>query len=108
MAKLIIPVDGEFSSQKMDVSLDNRRYQLHIYFSFREESWLLDIFDRTGTILLVGIKLLFGQELIQKYKVPNTPPGKLYLEKSKQAGVQPGRADFGIDRPFELIYEEFA
>ena len=89
--------------QKFTVSLDKQSYQFMLWYNSREDRWYLSLTDAAGALIVSGIKLVVGNELIRQYDAYATPPGGLYVISTHSPYVEPTRAAFEDDR-YELVY----
>jgi len=106
MATLQIPVNGRLASQIMTIPLDGTRYRLKVYYSFRQEIWILDLQTDRESDLLVGIKIVPEWGLIARFKIPGLPPGEILAIDTSGQELPPGRNDFGFNRRVRLVYRE--
>jgi hypothetical protein len=75
----------EYSSKmprwEVQVDLSNVRYKLNVSWNTRAESWILTIMDTNDRLILGGIRLSIGNDLLAKYRAscPNLPPGEIWI-----------------------------
>ena len=106
MATVEIPIDGNYASQQMNVRLEQVRYRIRVHYTFRPELWVLDLFDDEGNVILGGVSLVQGWQLLGQHKTLAQPPGELRLVDTLETGEKPGRWDFGRNRRVRLYYDE--
>jgi hypothetical protein len=85
--------------------LDGRRYLFERTWVDRAETWFLDIRDAEGTILLQGIAIRVGQNLLAPHvgdDLPGEGRGALVALDTAGTGTDPGRDDLGTR--VKLIY----
>jgi hypothetical protein len=91
------------------VDLSGVRYQLYISWNTRMESWYLSVLDTNGNLILAGIRLVPGIDLIGKYRAsaPELPPGVLLVmdKESDPKTAELTRDNFGTR--FVLSYTDF-
>lgn len=61
------------------VQLEGAEYLFRFLWSDREQSPYCDISDQDGNVLAAGIKLVLGQNLLDRFTDPTLPPGALIL-----------------------------
>lgn len=86
--------------------LDGRRYLLKLSWYGRAEAWMLDIRSSTGVVLLAGIPIRVGQDLLRPHvgdALPGEGHGKLIVLDTSSSGIDPGRNDLGTR--VRLVYE---
>lgn len=64
------------------VDLDGTRYFVTYRKSFRYDRISLDILDAQGNMIVSGIKLVAGDDLLKPYSDERLPPGRLRLAAS--------------------------
>jgi hypothetical protein len=69
------------SSWEVRVDLSGRRYALNVSYNTRQEAWMMSISDTAGNLLIAGLRLIPGVNMLQKYRAscPELPPGELWL-----------------------------
>lgn len=96
MAQEIRWLPGPDWSQQ--VSLDGRVYQLRARYNVTSDRWFLDIRTRSGSPLLLGVKLVRGELLLRLHPDERLPLGELFIAGS----AEPNRNNMGEDA--RLIY----
>lgn len=86
------------------VSLEGRSYLLSFRYNQREECWYLTIAMSDGTVLLAGIKVLVGVNLLWRRADNRLPPGQLYAFVTGNNTEHPGLTDFGDTKRVALGY----
>lgn len=87
--------------------LDGRRYLIKLSWYGRAETWLLDIRSASGTMLLAGIPVRVGQDLLRPHvgdALPGEGLGSLVAIDTSGSGTDPGRNDLGTR--VKLVYSE--
>ena len=91
----IIPV-FEYPSYSESVVLENKPYRFSFVWNSRGEYWSLTISDKQGEVLLDGLKLVLGFELISEYADEDLPPGALLVLDTTDSLTGIGRDDLGV------------
>lgn len=73
----IIPFK-DYSAFVEKVVLDGIPYQLRFWWNTTGEYWTMQMLNLSGTVLLSGIKIVLGIELISSFAWMGLPPGELY------------------------------
>lgn len=106
MAFKIIPW-RDSADFKQSVRLDDRIFILRARWNTQYEFWSLDIYDANESALLLGQKLVFNTDLLERYTNPLLPQGRLFLIDSGSESrriERIGRNDIGVNA--NLVYEE--
>ena len=104
MATLEIPLRSDVKAYQFSVDLETVIYQFSITYNQRMGRWILDILDQDGNDVLLGIVLLQGIPLIDRFIGGNYPAGRLILIDTTGLNREAGENDLGNDH--RLIYEE--
>lgn len=102
MSILEIPTSSDDAAYTQTVSLEGIFYLLRIFWNTRDVSWYLDMSLTDATPIIVGKKLVIDHEIINRHKIPQQPPGALFLVDTGLSKETCGRTDLG-DR-CKLIY----
>ncbi len=62
-----------------EVTLEGAAYLLTVKWSTRQAQWSMDIARRDGTVLVGGLGLLLGSEVLRNHAGRGLPPGALVL-----------------------------
>jgi hypothetical protein len=79
---VIIPeYSGQTSRWEAKVDLSGVRYTINISWNAQMEHWIMALMDTNGKLILGGIRLSKGRDLLQKYKAYCTdlPPGEFWI-----------------------------
>lgn len=93
----------DLSSFSQEVTLDLVPYRLTFNWNSRGEYWTLDITNRDQTVLIAGIKIVIGYELLTAHPDRGLPPGELYAVDPSGNTDRIGQNDFFNNR-VSLIY----
>jgi len=99
-----MPVNSDNPFYTFTVELENVTYGFNISYNQRADRWFMDILDNEENVLLAGIPLLTGRDLIGRFKNPSLPPGWLVVMDTTGNDNSPGRNDLGVTCP--LLYME--
>jgi hypothetical protein len=90
------------------VDLSKVRYQLYFSWNTRMQSWSMSVMDSDGALLLGGIRLVSGIDLLKNYKAsaPQLPAGILRIldRHDDPSTAELTRDNFGTR--FVLTYTE--
>ena len=66
---------------EVKVDLSGRRYTFNVSYNTRQDAWVMHISDVNGDLLIAGLRLVPGVNLLEKYRAscPTLPPGALVL-----------------------------
>lgn len=79
----------------MVASLENTNYVLEFRWNTRGSAWYLNVYDESGTtLLLAGLKLVANWPLAA-YTTARQPPGLLIVVDSSGTDTDPTLTDFG-------------
>lgn len=100
---VIIPFQtaSAFSEQ---VILDGTTYIIDIFWNSRQDAWHITFKDTSLNVLVAGIRLVQGVELLEQYPDRGLPPGELYIIDTNQDLEDIGRNDFTNDRNLLFMY----
>jgi len=63
----IIPLQNNIYNYQFNISLENTRYIFRIFLNERIEKWMLDIKDNNNDPIIMGIPLLTGASLTERF-----------------------------------------
>jgi len=75
---VIIP-NLPFSSYTEQVSIENVVYILRFNWNYRQQSWHLDIFNKDHVLLVCGIRIVKGINIIRPYRYLPIPLGEILV-----------------------------
>lgn len=101
--KFNIPVNKETDAYSMSVEMDNKVYDLTLHFNAREDRWYLRV-SRNDVIVVDGIKLVHGTDLLSQYRAYDVPAGILSIVDSSGLYQDPSSSEFG--NTIQLQYDE--
>lgn len=98
-----IPIRSDIPAYDFQVELDGVLYTLGFSFNARANYWTMDIFDSNEIPILVGIRVITGWLLTDKYVMEGLPPGDFFVFDSSGKNEDPTQDDFGTTKI--LIYD---
>lgn len=104
MSIVQIPIDNQNSSFKFRTDLEDTTYSLEFNWNNRLERWHISIRDADEVDILVGVPLNINYNILQRFRIPELPPGQLMLYDSTGQNLEATRESFG-ETAF-LLYEE--
>ena len=76
------------------IALDEIGYNFRMTYCTQSECWILDIADSAFTLILAGVPLVSGDDLLAQYRYLGFPGG-LIVTTDRGSGEVPGFDDFG-------------
>ena len=79
---IVIPTYSDKNPRwEVKVDLSGRRYTFNVSYNMRQDAWIMHISDTNDELLIAGLRLVPGIELLGKYRAssPGLPPGDLIL-----------------------------
>jgi hypothetical protein len=104
MAILEIPLDNSVPSFSFFIPLDGSNFEFIFRWNGRIETWVFDIFDKTGAAVQTGNPLISSFPLLKQNVKTNRPPGILFAINFKDEGGSAGRFEIGGN--VKLFYAE--
>lgn len=101
-----IPLFNKVSARWIEtIELEGQSYRLSFHYNTRENAWYLSILDKDSVLLLAGIKLVPGYNLLRSFKAtPGIPPGQLWIYDVLQDDAS-GSVDFAqLGSRYSLVY----
>jgi hypothetical protein len=87
--------------------LENATYGFRIVWNARLHFWSLDVRDQAGGVMMRGIRISTGLDLLAPLRsVAGAPPGQLFVVDDSGAGREVDRTGWRSD--FRLIYRSAA
>jgi hypothetical protein len=74
-----IPIQSKVHDQQFTLTLDNVTYLLRFRFNFRENYWCMDISTEAGVLIVGGVVLLKGLNLLTRFGNINLPQGQMFV-----------------------------
>jgi hypothetical protein len=104
MAWQVIPWDAINASFRETVELDGVPYTIWAKWNTAYEFWTIDILDLNEVVLVAGLKLVVGIELIRRFNDERLPPGNLVVVDVAGTTLRVARNDVGSN--VQLMYRE--
>ena len=79
---IVIPTYSDSRPRwEVKVDLSGQRYTFNISYNVRQDAWIMHISNVNGDLLIAGLRLVPGINLLEKYRAssPGLPPGALVL-----------------------------
>ncbi len=92
-----VPVDSILSNKQFRTELDTVFYLLDFRFNSRATIWMMNISDQNNNIIVAGVPLLLGVDLLAQYQDSRLPPGPLFVINLKDDYVEADRDSLGED-----------
>jgi len=93
-----VQVNGPQKSQSIDISwrsvLDGVVYRFRLKYRERYDCWDMQIAESDGSVIIDGIRVTEGIDLLYPYSDPRLPPGELICVDTKGLGAAPTRRDW--------------
>jgi len=96
---------SENASFLQEIELDSILYKFHFHYNTREQSWSFDMFDRIGTPILYGKKIVLHFNLLKSFTGDVFPKGIIAAIDTSGNLKSIGRNDFTNGR-LSLVYIE--
>jgi hypothetical protein len=106
MAYRQLPVTAGLAYQSFSVQLDGAVYTFLLRYNTRAGHWAMDLAGADGGLLVAGIALRLGVDLLSQHQGAAMPPGRLFIMNFVDPDQEPGRESLGRD--VALIYQEAA
>lgn len=93
------PALGTDARKWTEHTLDGRIYRIRCRWVEKPSLWLLDLLDRQGEALVVGMVVRVGQSLVLPHvgeALPGRGYGQIVAIDSSSRGQDPGREDLGV------------
>lgn len=100
MAFQTIPVRSDLPAYEMQVELDGVIFTLGFTYNTRAGYWVLDISDANEVPLLVGIKIISGWLLTNRFVNDGLPAGDFFVYDTSGKNEDPKIDDFGTNKVF--------
>jgi len=104
MAYLEIPIRTDIPAYQFQITLEGTVYTLHFHYNTRAERWVMDVNNVDDEPIVVGVPLLYGLPLLDRYQDERLPLGSFMILDETGEERNPTRDGFGSD--FKLLYRE--
>ena len=85
------------------ITLEGSRYKFAFYTNTFDDAWYFDLTDDSETLLVAGIGLSSGVDLLFLYRYLPVPPGALFINDAAQIRRDP-RVDSFAEKQVALYY----
>lgn len=104
MALYEIPSRNDIPNYQYTIELDGEVFQLEFYFNQRDNRWFMSIRQEDGSAVLLGIPIVSGMLLIERFVMSGLPLGDV-LPMDFEGGIEyPRRGDLGAG--VQVMYNE--
>ena len=100
MAFLQLPIRNDLPAYDFQVELDGELFTLGFSFNARANYWVLDISDANEEPLLMGIRIVSGWLLTNRFVNSNLPLGDFFVYDTSGKNEDPTQDDFGTTKVF--------
>ena len=98
VTEIQVPPAESVSRFETSIVLEGERYTFAFYTNTFDDSWYFDRTDDTETLLLAGIGLAAGIDLLYPYRYKNVPPGALFVNDQAQIRRDPAVDSFNEEQ----------
>lgn len=95
MALLQVPTRNDIYDYTFRVELDSIIYIINIRYNTYMDKWLLDIKSSSDSPIIMGIPLLLGTNLLDRYVDSRLPAGDLFMYNIEDETIDGGIDDLG-------------
>ncbi len=106
MAIVEIPVQPEFTLQKMRVVLDGETFVLRFTWNERAATWSIDVMNTSEVLITAGGKIIPNWNPFRNIVQDGMPPGRFLAIDREGVGTMPLQLEFGLDKRIGMFYEE--
>lgn len=106
MAIFQLPIRNDLPAYDFQVELDGVLFTLGFSFNARANYWVMDIFDSNDNPILVGIRVITGWLLSDRFVMEGLPAGDFFIFDSSGKSEDPTMNDFSITKL--LMYADAA
>jgi hypothetical protein len=82
--------------------LDGAWYGFRLAYNTRMQAWYLDLETSDGSLVLAGMRIAVGTNLLRPFGDGRLPPGQLFALDVEGQDRDPGR--FDLSGPIQLLY----
>lgn len=92
-----IPVTSDNRNYQFRISLDGVVYTLAFRLNSRMNRWFMDVKDSDDLPLIMGVALLQGTDLIERFKAAALPAGHFIIFNIENETLEAGADDLGAN-----------
>jgi hypothetical protein len=101
-----LPTRYDLPNYEYSIELDAVVYNVEYYFNQRDDRWFMSIRQEDGTAVLLGIPIVSGIFLTDRFVMNELPPGDL-IPMDFEGGIEyPRRGD--LSEGVQVIYNELS
>lgn len=104
MALWVIPVNPTLPDQTFQIDLDSDIFTFRFVYNLRTDRWAMSLYDALGNPLLLGLAVVTNWKLIDRFKTPGLPLGRLFTVDVTGQNTEPSATTFGSS--VLLMYDE--
>lgn len=105
LLQLTVQPRADVSHYDVSFDLDGSRYSFAFYTNAASGGWSFDLGADGGEVLIEGLALTLGTDLLHPYRYKDVPPGELFVRDRGLDGRDPGPLDF-VEGKAALYYLE--
>jgi hypothetical protein len=95
MALITIPLRNDIPDYEFKVDLDGTTYTLTIRYNTRLATWIMDLKTEQDESIVLGVPLLLGTILLERFPDSRVPPGDLFLINIEDETAEATRDNLG-------------
>jgi hypothetical protein len=95
MALTISEIPLQPQPQRFTISLANVFYGFYVQWREKAQQWIMDISDRDGNLLIAGVPLLPGADLLAQYQYLGID-GELWVASDGVPDISPTYSNLGV------------
>lgn len=98
MAITQLPIRSDIPAYDFQTELDGVLYTLGFSYNVRAGYWVMDISDANETPILMGVRIISGWLLTDRFVIDNLPPGDFFILDTSGKNEDPLMNDFGTTK----------
>jgi len=100
MAIVQLPVRSDVPAYSFQIELDSVLFSLRFSYNARAGYWTFDIYDANELAILLGIRIITGWLLTDRFVMDNLPKGDFFVFDTTGKNTDPTQDDFGTTKLF--------
>lgn len=101
---MIIPTTADIADQELSIDIADTTLVIRAKWNTTAEKWFLTISDEQASVIVGGVALVRGLNVLTEYTDDRLPKGFLGIVALADVSGECGRDDLG--KNFQLVYEE--